>query len=104
MFLFCLVSYFIVNTQEVTKVDILGLLDKYEDWCNTSVDIIQTSIDAKKKIYDERQQTDNIPPTQQENKQINDWIEQVAVMTNIKNDLLALKEKLEKDDSIELDL
>ena len=104
MFLFCLVLYFIINTKEVTKVDILGLLDEYEDWCNTSVDKIQECIDEKNKTYEERQDKDGIAPTEEENKEVNDWIEQVSVLTNIKNDLLVLKQKVDKEVSSELDL
>ena len=103
MFLFCLLLFVIVQKEKVIKDDILGLLDKYEDWCNDSVEKLKQWVDEKNKEFDTRKEEKGTLPTTEESDFVNAAVEQISKITCIKTDMLILKSKIVEKDNQDID-
>ena len=102
MFLFCLLVFIVVQKQRVIKDDILGLLDKYGDWCNDSVDKLRKWVDEKNEKFEKDKQETGELPTTEESDLVNNVVEEMSKITCIKTDMLILKAKIvEKEEIVE---
>ena len=89
--------FVVVQKEKVIKDDILALLDKYEDWCNDSVEKLKKWVDEKNKKYEM-----NVP-TKPESDLVNNIVEQISKITCIKTDMLILKSKIVEADNEDSD-
>lgn len=81
----------LVNRAYVTNKDTLGLLDKYEDWCNKYINEINNWVTSQNNLFEKRKEETQENPTEKETSVLSSVIEEISKITIIKNKLLRLK-------------